>query len=529
MTMVENVLVKLSLDSKQARIQAKAFMGVMRNIQRLSANSFYVAKRVTQQFSQMSAKTKALYQTGAIPNINAELKTLGSKTLPKVTNASDVMNAAVGRATEKFEAMKKPQRELTRKQNLMNKQMNGGAAGLIRNAELMQDLENKHNSFGRALLMSGGDLKKFNDGGGEFSNRFARVGNKLRMATTGLKGFKMEMLGVMFFGMAMQRMFSGMLKPAANLFGVMELWGEMLAVVFLPTIQALMPYFIDFFKYMVDLDPASKKMIGTFALIGIAIGTFLFIFGTLVLGVGSLLVMFSGGTFTTISLFIVALIGIGVTVVGLVKIIKNWGEDWEEVGKGIGLVLIGIGLVLLLFVGWWALIPIAVGAIVLLLISHWDKFSLYMEGIWIQLKMGFRLVMMDMLMTLRDFYDKMSDMPVFGAIFAKASAVVTKSLNKQTLAFASLSTEMMRNTLAKDDLGKVEEQNALISAGTTMNDDFMGLSPNQSTASIGTASTRPVVINQNLTISGVGSVEEVKQIMSDEMDSLTQKLTMESN
>ncbi len=65
----------------------------------------------------MSAKTKALYQTGAIPNINAELKTLGSKTLPKVTNASDVMNAAVGRATEKFEAMKKPQRELTRKQN----------------------------------------------------------------------------------------------------------------------------------------------------------------------------------------------------------------------------------------------------------------------------------------------------------------------------------------------------------------------------------------------------------------------------
>jgi len=222
MTMVENVLVKLSLDSKQARIQAKAFMGVMRNIQRLSANSFYVAKRVTQQFSQMSAKTKALYQTGAIPNINAELKTLGSKTLPKVTNASDVMNAAVGRATEKFEAMKKPQRELTRKQNLMNKQMNGGAAGLIRNAELMQDIENKHQGFGKALLMNSGTLKKFNDGGGESSNRLARVGNKLRMAITGLKGFKMEMLGIMFFGMAMQRMFTGLLKPSAQLVGLVE-------------------------------------------------------------------------------------------------------------------------------------------------------------------------------------------------------------------------------------------------------------------------------------------------------------------
>ena len=41
--------------------------------------------------------------------------------------------------------------------------------------------------------------------------------------------------------------------------------------------------------------------------------------------------------------------------------------------EGLGLIIMGIGVILFLFIGWWALIPIAIGAVIFWIIRNWDK------------------------------------------------------------------------------------------------------------------------------------------------------------
>ena len=115
------------------------------------------------------------------------------------------------------------------------------------------------------------------------------VANSARMMTHGLRGFRMEMLGVMFFGMMLQRTFLGLLQPAMEAFGVFDLFRLMLLVLFIPTIQMLFPLILGLINYFMNLDDSTKKLIGIFVLIGAAVGTALFIFGTFMLGIGSVI------------------------------------------------------------------------------------------------------------------------------------------------------------------------------------------------------------------------------------------------
>lgn len=102
------------------------------------------------------------------------------------------------------------------------------------------------------------------------------------------KGFRMEMLGVMFFGMAIQRMFSGMLRPAAEVFGIFELWGLTLQMVFLPIMELLFPIFLKVTEVLMDMPDSIKVIIGAFSLFMVALGTVLFLIGQFALGLGSL-------------------------------------------------------------------------------------------------------------------------------------------------------------------------------------------------------------------------------------------------
>ena len=133
----------------------------------------------------------------------------------------------------------------------------------------------------------------------ELSNGGARFANTIRRAMSGLKGFKMEMLGVMFFGMAMQRMFTGLLKPSAQLVGLFDLWKTTLQVLFLPLSLLLMNFLMPLFIWLMSLDDGTKLFIGKLVLLGAAIGTILFVVGTLALGIGSMVVAF-GSVFTII-------------------------------------------------------------------------------------------------------------------------------------------------------------------------------------------------------------------------------------
>ena len=144
-------------------------------------------------------------------------------------------------------------------------------------------------TFGSVMRMSNEEFGSFNKNGRKFQTTGGRMANKLRMATAGLKGFRMEMLGVMFFGMAMARMFSSMLRPATEATGMFEIWGTVLEVVFLPVMLALLPLFLSISEALIEMGPGAQMAVGIFAILGMIVGKVLFLVGTLALGIGSLM------------------------------------------------------------------------------------------------------------------------------------------------------------------------------------------------------------------------------------------------
>lgn len=125
---------------------------------------------------------------------------------------------------------------------------------------------------------------------GEFEKAYRKgYDDTLKKGIKTTRWFKMEMLGIMFFGMAMQRMFMGLLQPAMNAFGVMDLWGTMMMILFLPTIQALFPAFMAIFDTLTNMDPVLQKVLGGFTVLGAVVGTGLATYGQMSLGFTSLL------------------------------------------------------------------------------------------------------------------------------------------------------------------------------------------------------------------------------------------------
>jgi len=142
-------------------------------------------------------------------------------------------------------------------------------------------------NFGQVMTMPLERLAKFNKQGLRFNNMGGRFANKIRMMTHGLKGFRMELLGVLFFGMAMANMFGNMLRPAAQVFGIFDLWTVTLQTLFLPIMSMITPLLFSFMTWLMELSPAGKNIIGVIAILGVIIGKLLFVLATLGLGFGS--------------------------------------------------------------------------------------------------------------------------------------------------------------------------------------------------------------------------------------------------
>jgi len=232
-----------------------------------------------------------------------------------------------------FEAVVKGQKDFTRMNNRMNevrkgigkmsKEMRKATTPMIKQALEVEQLRKNYDSFGGAMGMSQEKFKKFNEQGGVFQTRMGRMANKIRMATHGLRGFRMELLGVMFFGMGVMNFFTGLLRPSADLFGIFELWSILLSVTFLPVMEDLFGVFMKFFEWVLTWDEDTKKLVGSFVLFGVAIGSALFMIGMLGLGIGSVIQAFgflgiavTGGT---LGLWAVALLGV-VAVLALIYV-----------------------------------------------------------------------------------------------------------------------------------------------------------------------------------------------------------------
>ncbi len=153
---------------------------------------------------------------------------------------------------------------------------------------------------GQVMRMNQEVLGKFNKEGNVFSTWQARAANRFRMMTHGARGFRMEMLGVMFFGMAMNRVFMGLIKTSLEWVGVTEILTQSLGILFLPVAELLLEWALRFLNFVLDLTEEQKKWIGVIVLVGAALGALLFVIGTLALGIGSMILAFNFSKIATI-------------------------------------------------------------------------------------------------------------------------------------------------------------------------------------------------------------------------------------
>ncbi len=146
--------------------------------------------------------------------------------------------------------------------------------------------------FFQTMRMGRMEFKDFNEQGRKFTTIGGRTANAIRKSTHGMKGFRMEMLGVMFFGMMLQKTFTGLIKTSLEWMGVMEVFTLALGILFLPVAGLLLEWALKFLQWVSTLTPEQKKLIGMFVLMGAAIGGILFVIGSFALGIGSLILAF---------------------------------------------------------------------------------------------------------------------------------------------------------------------------------------------------------------------------------------------
>ena len=181
--------------------------------------------------------------------------------------------------------------------------------------------------YGKVIDLPMEKFKKFSPIISEVGNKYMRSANNLRLLTHGMRGFKMEALGVMFFGMMLQRTFMGLLQPVMEAFGVFDLFRLMLLVLFLPIMELLFPYLLAVMEWFMNLPEPVKMALGVLVLLLAIFGAILFVIGTLALGIGALVMMF-GASWVIIGVIVAAALAImtALFLEFIFLIISNWNK-----------------------------------------------------------------------------------------------------------------------------------------------------------------------------------------------------------
>ena len=127
----------------------------------------------------------------------------------------------------------------------------------------------------------------------------AKFINWLRLATHGMKGFRMEYLSIMFAGMALHRTMSNLLQPASQALGITEIWSTTLLVTFLPIMRQVLDITLWFSNVLMNLPDGLKWIIGAFVVFGSILGGVLAFIGQLGLALGGIFMFLSRNTVAT--------------------------------------------------------------------------------------------------------------------------------------------------------------------------------------------------------------------------------------
>ena len=190
------------------------------------------------------------------------------------------------------ESLEKYQRMFNFSLTKTGKSLRENQGNLILNSNSLNKYVGEHAGFGKVMRMNQEQFRKFNESGVKINRVGGRMANWLRKSTHGMRGFKMEMLGVMFFGMSLVRVFNGLIKTSLDWFGITEIMSTALGILFLPVAELVLEWALAFLEWVGNLTDRQKKLIGMFVLLGLALGGILMVFGTLALGIGSVIMAF---------------------------------------------------------------------------------------------------------------------------------------------------------------------------------------------------------------------------------------------
>ena len=197
------------------------------------------------------------------------------------------------------------------------------------------------------------DLQKLKRVGGATNKQIGAIDKRLGQVNKAGKGvanvmgqFKFELLGILFFGMAVNRFLSGLLKPALEVTGVFEIMNDTLALFFLPTAEKVSNILLDISEKLGELSPTTQEFVGDLVLLLSAMFLGLFIFATFGLGLASIEAAFGLTTAAALLLF-GKIILISAAIIFLILLFKNWKNINTDVKVGMGASGIVAGLLLL--------------------------------------------------------------------------------------------------------------------------------------------------------------------------------------
>jgi len=159
-----------------------------------------------------------------------------------------------------------------------------------------QNAHKSYDGFGKAMKMSMPMYKNLYESGFRMNTFGGKFAMTLRSLTHGARGFRMELLSVMFFGQALMRTFTGLLQPAMEVFGIFDLFRILLQVMFIPVMEMLFPIIMQVVEWFINLSDDTKKWIGILVILGAILGFILMAIGMLGLGLGGIISFISNIT-----------------------------------------------------------------------------------------------------------------------------------------------------------------------------------------------------------------------------------------
>lgn len=111
-----------------------------------------------------------------------------------------------------------------------------------------------------------------------------QMGSAVNVNTRSHERFRMELLSVMFFGMALSKMFRGWIDNVLKMTGVTDLLSAVMTMFLLPVIVPLIEHIVKIATALMDLPAPIRGAVGAFMIFITIIGTAIFMFGQFALG-----------------------------------------------------------------------------------------------------------------------------------------------------------------------------------------------------------------------------------------------------